>query len=424
MKRRARLLLIAMIGTAAVAAGGAWFWAESGLEEARGLAKHGLWPEARAALARYLWIHPSSPPAHLLCAEALVKEEQGPLEERIAGAIGHLQSVSDEAPEGALARTQEGRLECFLLYHPARAEGLFRRAIELDPEMPESYYLLWQVKNLTGRSHLAEPEFWKVYEASAVGVRGIRLREWYLSQFYPTSANAVLDRLMGIFPAKKTDATMLEARRLIRFRKEEPESPLSYAALARWFQFEGDARVALESLDRDAAAIPGAEQDPFYLATLVGILIELGQFDRADQCFRKWPEPHEGYEYWLAQGQVLQEVRGEYAEAIRAYDRALGQWPGHVDWRTINRKANCLARLRDQPGATRERLRAKTLEGMVDEKVHRRLRETLGHLDDPKQVRQVADFYRKINRPREAGAWADHIARLEARESPKGSSNP
>jgi tetratricopeptide (TPR) repeat protein len=413
MKRRTKLSLVAVVGVG-LAACGAWLWAESGRSEARALAKYGLWPEVRQALDKYLWLHPRDFPSRLLYAEALVKDGQLLAEEALPRAIAHLQAIPDTAPEGPRARTQEGRIELFLLHHPSRAEGLFRQAIELDPEMPEPYYLLWKLKDLTGRAHLAEPEFWKVYEFSALPVRGIRLREWYMSQFYPATANPLLDRLMGLVPPERNTPDQVEAFRLLGFRNAEPESPLGYAALARWFQAENDARAALDTLDKDAAKVPDAESDPFYLATLISILIELGEFDRADRCFERWPEPHSGYEYWLTRGRVLQEIRGEYAEAVRAYDLALAEWPGQVDWRTRNRKANCLARLRDQAGAARERERSKVLEQLMDEKVHQELRYAMGFLDDPKQLQKVVDFYRKIDRPREAAAWSEHIARIQA----------
>lgn len=416
MTRRTRRYLLLTVGTLVlIGAGGTVAWFERGLSQARGLAKYGLWPDACRALTRYLWLHPRDPQARLLYAEALIKDERLPADKSAPQALAHLQAIPDTVPEGARARTQEGRLELFLRYHPARAERLFRRALELDPDTPEPYYLLWKLKDLTGRAHLAESEFWKVYEATVVDRRALRLREWYMSQFYPTTANPVLDRLMGFLTAKKSNPEQTEALRFIRFRNEEPESPLCYAALARWFQNEGDARYALESLDQAQTKIQDAEQDPFYLATLISILIEMGELDRADQCLQRWPEPHTGYEYWLAEGQVLQEVRSQYAEACRAYDRALGEWPGSVDWRTRNRKANCLARLRDQAGAAREREQAKVIEQLMEEKVHQRLRYALGFLNEPKRAQELVDFYQKIGRPREAAAWSEHIAWLQAR---------
>ena len=159
----------------------------------------------------------------------------------------------------------------------------------------------------------------------------------------------------------------------------------------------------------------GAEEDPFYLATLIGILIELGDLDRADRCFQAWPEPRTGYEYWLTQGKVLQEIRAQYREASEAYARAFGEWPGPIDWRTRNRMATCLAHLQDREGAARQREQAKVIEDLMEEKVHQPLRLALGSLSDPQQMQKLVDFYTKLGRPREAAAWSDHIAWLKSK---------
>jgi tetratricopeptide (TPR) repeat protein len=424
VKRLRNWKLVALIAAVLLAGlGGTWLWIERSRGQAQKLAAFGLWPDARRAVARYLWLHPHDASARLLCAEAIVKDDRLPVAQAVAEAAAHLRTIPDSAPAGARARTQEASLELFLLYHPTRAESLLRRALELQPDAPQSHYLYWKLLDLTGRSHLAEPSFWKAYEGSDIGLRPIRLREWYMSQFYASTANPVLDRLMGVVKSPKYDAEQAEANRYIRFRNAEPESPLCYAALARWFQLSGDSRFALESLEKGRGKMQNEERDPFYLATMIGLLIEQGDFDRADACLRNWPEPHRGYEYWLAQGQVLQEVRGQYAEAIQAYDLALRDWPGPADWRTRNRKANCLAQLRDQAGAAREREQAKVIENLMAEKVHQRLRFVLGFLDRPDLLQEVVDFYQKIARPREAAAWSEHLARLRS-QAPAGPKPP
>jgi len=75
----------------------------------------------------------------------------------------------------------------------------------------------------------------------------------------------------------------------------------------------------------------------------------------------------------------------------------------------MNRVANCLARAGDQEGATTMRDRAATLEALMDDKVHDRLRIVLGQLDNPEVLIEVVDFYRKIGRPEEAEAWSGYI---------------
>ena len=59
----------------------------------------------------------------------------------------------------------------------------------------------------------------------------------------------------------------------------------------------------------------------------------------------------------------------------------------------------------------------------MDEKIHQRLRRVLGNLNDPEQLPEVVDFYQKIDRPREAAAWSDHIARLRPQPADKAPSS-
>ena len=60
----------------------------------------------------------------------------------------------------------------------------------------------------------------------------------------------------------------------------------------------------------------------------------------------------------------------------------------------------------------------------MDDRVHRRLRDALGYLNDAKRVPEVVDFYQKIGRPREAAAWSDHLGRLQSQPAGKQASNP
>jgi hypothetical protein len=41
----------------------------------------------------------------------------------------------------------------------------------------------------------------------------------------------------------------------------------------------------------------------------------------------------------------------------------------------------------------------------MEDSVHQRIRYVLGFLENPAYLREVADFYRKLGREREASAW-------------------
>ena len=109
-----------------------------------------------------------------------------------------------------------------------------------------------------------------------------------MSQFYPTTANPTLDRLMG-FVAAEEDRSVADrgpavhplSRRRAGVaagpRRVGPLVPDSRAIrVSRWSPWT-----------KSRPNCQHAEQHPFYLATLISILIELGEFDRADQCFQQ-----------------------------------------------------------------------------------------------------------------------------------------
>lgn len=385
------------------------------LPEAQELAQLELWPHVHKELTGYLWWRPRDAEARLLMAEALVKDETLPGEEAVQRALEHLGRIPDAPPHGAAARTAEGRIELLLQLKPARARRSLRRAIELDPDAAEAYYLLWKLMDLIGRSDLAEPLFWRVYELTPQEGRAVRLREWYMSQFYPVTANNALERMMGLLGENQPPTAKTEANRYIQFRNAEPDEALSHAALARWFIREGDHKFALKLLDEAVEKVHNQRQDPFDLATRIEAMIALGEFDQADACFDGWPEPHDGYEYWKWRAIVLDEVRGQFDQALDAYDLALSVWPGAADWRTRFRRAACLAHAGDHRAAEADRAAADAVEKLMQEDVQKRVRDALKNLRNPAELEVVVDFYEKLGRLREAACWRSEIKRLQAR---------
>ena len=400
-------------GVVLAAAIAAIVWSERGLGEARLLAKHGLWSDVHAPVERFLRLHPGSSEANLLCAEALVKDDSLPLNVRIGGSVARLRLIPDNAPQAVEARLAEGRVDLFLNYSPTAAEVAMRQALHLAPENGDANYLIWKLLDLTRRSEEVEPYFWKVLASRPEGQRGIVLRDWYLSQFYPLTSTAELDRRMAFRISPLDDATVVESNRLLRFRESELDSPLCNAAMASWFRMQGDLPFALELLDKTAVGLTGdGPWEPFFRGTLVDVLLDQGDIDRAAEEFDRWPENDHGREYLLARGRVLEDARDDPAGAAEAYAESLAAWPGPIDWRTMNRAANCLARAGDQDASTAMRTRAAAIEKLMDDKIHDRLRIVLGQLGDPGVLPEVVDFYRKIGRPQEAEAWSGYIDSL------------
>jgi len=415
MRKRVILavLLITAFG-AGVPTAVAVIHAHSGYRAAQELLAHRLWPQARERLASYLWLHPSDGQARLLMAEALVKDDALPVDETASQAIRCLAEIPDSSPLAAEARLRQGGFCFLLLQKPGRAEQLLRKSIELGGGLP-AYQLLWTLLNFTGRSEESEEIFWRVYELSSDDQRPLRLREWYLNQFSPLTANEYLDRMMRILAPQETPTRTTESRRYIRFREREPEVSANHAAVAQWCQEEGDPDFAIRVLDPAAKELPAAKSDPFFLSVSIATHLDLGQFDEAQACFRRWPETDRGHAYWKWRAMILDDVLNQHEEALEAYDRALQLWPGPADMALYHRKAGCLTRLRKSKEAADTKDRVAQLKALMTVEAHDRLRAAVGSLNDPEQLAEVAQFYRQLGRDREADCWERHIHRMRAR---------
>jgi tetratricopeptide (TPR) repeat protein len=349
----------------------------------------------------------------LVAAEILTRDESLETGPAIARAQTLLSRIPDTDKLGAVARSQQARLSFFVLHRPLEGQRLFEQAIQLDPDYIHARYLLWKLLDLTGRSDSAEPLFWQIYEKTPPADRPFLMREWYMSQFFPASANPLLDIQMGYSDPSKPLQLNPEYVRLKEHRDAEPEEPVNHAALARWFQHDGDHTTALTLLEY-GLKIPQADKDPYFLSILLATLFERGDLDRARDLFQGWPEPREGYEYWRWAGMLADEADRNYPEAVKAYEQALATWPGPVDWRTMYRLANCLARMRQPEAAAAVRAQAKALESQMDTDVHMALRDALDdkNLQDRSKLQSVQEFYRALGRPREVAAWQEILDRL------------
>lgn len=411
--KRNALRIAGMLICLGALAGGVWIArAQQALTKAEQLVELGLWPGVRLQTQRYLALHPSHARARLLLAEAWVKDESIDSQQSAQAALEQLARISSDSELAAVARTQAGRLEFLILCRPERAERLLREAIELAPESPDAYYLLWKILEQTERSHLSADVFWQLYELTPPEDRGSRLRDWYISQLYPTTANADLDRTMGFLEPGEQASLKSQGRRLAHFKTSDPTSSVAYAALAQWFQKQGDVHYASKIIEEALQKVE--TQDGFFVATRIRNLIDLGEFDQAQAAFEEWPSLREGYEYLKWRAVILDEIGGDFESAASAYEEALLVWPGPFDWRLRNRWANCLTRAGRKSDAEQVRAEARVIEEKMDAAIHAELRNALSDLTDTTQLAKVATFYEDLGCVREAKAWRSNIARVDA----------
>ncbi len=412
MKFWIRLLLV-LVGIGLVGVGVQYYRIRSARSAAERALTSEQWPEARRLLRRYLWLHSGDARAHLMLAQAYASDPLVSPKESFDGALAQLQHIGDESELAAEARLREARLWFAQALQPAKAERVARRAIELDCNSKDAHRLLWQILDMTNRSDYVEPAFWRVYELSDDDERPLVLRQWFLSQFAPGTANEPLDRALGFLAPTESPDFAVEYRRLARFREVEPDSPIVHASVASWFCRESDPHTALNIL-REAAKLPRALDDRFFLATLVHTYVDLGEFQNAQDYLDRWPEPRAGFDIRYLQGILLQEFRRDYVRAARQYELALDDWPGPVVWRVRFRWAQCLERIGESEEAERQRRRAAELQSLLSIENHQRLRKALTDLSDLESLEQVAQFYESIGRPREASCWRDVAKRAAA----------
>ena len=388
-------------------------WVNNQLNVSQRAMRHHQYSQARTAAERYLLLSPNDSDALMLAGDAYFLDDSLDPVEAAEGAIRHYSKISDESPLAATALSKQGRAAFLVLQEPSRAERIFLKAIKLDADQYDAHYLLWQLKNMTERYFDSEQHFRAVYRLCPPSERAHRLREWYFSQFSPLSACGQLDLMMRFRTSSELPAEEVAFRRLSAFLKYEPREYNTSAAIAQWHlrnQSRETALVELEKVRSNETANDRQDPTPFYTATLVETLIELGQIERAKQEFSQWDGPNEGYLYHRIAGIYAQEVDGNLELATQQLEKATQAWPGPSDWLLMNRLSRCLALSGNKEESNRIREEAKRVEALTDIAVHQAVRQSLGNLADVRELEAVAKFYDSLGRTWEANEWREIIA--------------
>jgi thioredoxin-like negative regulator of GroEL len=394
-------ILVAVAGISAYS-----FWMKAcGFKLAQQAAGVGNWSTVRRHLSEYLDLYPSDQEARLLMAEAIVKRDIGDPRKSAEQAIVHLQKIHGKSLRAATARLQEARLSFLILQQPARAERLLHESLTVAPDSFDANYLLWKLLDLTGRHIISAEYFWKVYELTPQSERGERLREWYLAEFYPETANESFLTAFGATAVGKIPASV---NLLVKFRESEPQAGCVHAALAKYYLENGKPGSAMDLL-KESPDLSQSMQDPFFVAILFETLIELGEFEKARKCFQQYPEPHTGYLFWRTEGIFRQHVVNDAAAAVSSYEQCLTTWPAKFDWNVMVRLSDCLRKAgrRDDAENLKSRVTRLTTEELTIEKTSQ-LRDGLRKLNDSEIVSEVRDLYRTLGLEAESNAWEEY----------------
>jgi len=395
----AGILTVALIG-----AGCVFLWIDRNLTLAQHAIDNGDWKSARDNISVHLRFKRADAAAHLLMAEALIRDDSLVGTTKVYEALEHLNQVRETSAKAADARLYEGRLYLLLLLQPGQAEKSLLSSLKQDPNRLESHSLLWRLYDLTNRWDLAEEHFWSIYDRVSPADREGPLRDWYLSEFSPGAANAQLDRNLGFLGRTELPSAETDRRRLEAFLSAETEWADGYVILARWFKRQSAIQDALSLLER-AERLPGAAANPMLIATRVSIDVEFGEFEHAQQVFDRWSTEREGYEYWKTAGLVADQIRRDNEQAVADYERAMETTPGKSDWLTQHRLAQCLLRMGETERAAIVRSRSKQVELLMESALHTRLRKALLTPRNPQTIAEMVDLYQKLGRLREVSAW-------------------
>lgn len=365
--------------------------------------------DARRRLEWLLWLQPNDPQLKLMMAEAIARDDSLASATHTVRAADYLNGIPDSVPEAVEARIREARLRFLLLRQPCAAERLLRRAIAINSDAADAYSLLWLILAMTGRAETVEPVFQKLWNSAADHNSKELLRDWFISQCDPMRFTAGLDERMGFRAPTDASHRRSELLRLLEFRRQEPTEPVVHAAVAQWFQQDGDLEQAHKLLT-ESRSISGALTDRFYLSVSIRVLVEVGELSEAVQQFDHWPEPRDGHEFFYCQG-LLQEVSEQkFESAADSYAKAISIWPGHANWKCHFRRAACLALINDHETADAVRKQANQVQALFKPDWQERMRKAILAPQEPHNLDTIRQFYRLLNRGGEVQQWSQAIS--------------
>ncbi|MFK7819791.1 MAG: hypothetical protein AB8G99_13810 [Planctomycetaceae bacterium] len=366
--------------------------------EAEKLLREGNHTRARKILERHLESEPNDTKAIQLLADAMVVSPKFGDERTADEVVSVLDGIPDDTPESLLARLQQAELSLLKLHEIQRAEGYTKRAIKIAPDDWRAYEILLNIYQLTRRFPASEPVYEAMYQAAPISKRMDILQKWFVSQFAPFAMNGGYDRLIDL--EGRPDAEVL---RYSGFIQIEPSAPGPRSAIASTALDGGSPKEAMEILM--AEEVDRTDADPFFTYQVIRGHVMLGQLEEATAEFDAWPHEEEGHYFNRAGALIAEEVDGEYEKALPFYKRALDHWPGPVDLAYRNNYVACLRKAKQPEKADSEEARFKSQSTWADPKLQTELRELLEALPDPEAIKRFADFYRRMNRDKDADRW-------------------
>ena len=406
-----RWLSLVVIVAAIVVSGGTWsYWLQSQFSNAKRSALRSDWNSVVDTLDRYLRYRPEDAEARLLMAEAYVSNSGRNMSDNLQQAVFHLQQIKEDSPSASRARLQEARIAMLLQKKPGVAERLLKDALRLNRESLEANLLMWQLLDVTGRHVYSDSYFWRACQLTPGPRRGPLLRDWFLSEFYPDQLYSELYAQMGIVSVGKIPASV---NLMVQFREVEPSASFLHAAIAEHFHGAGNLKGAIDLLN-ECPDVSAAMTDPFFVSVLFETLVDLGEFQKAEDCFKEFPEPHDGYLFWRCRGMYSDYIKNDSVSAVESYRNAMKTPPAKFDWGLMTRLSVCLKKTGRTNEGEQVQASVENLTRQVLTLEHTSLLRNL--LMKPMRAEDAAkfiEFYGKFGLDREVSAWSDYKAELD-----------
>ena len=338
------------------------------------------WSSAATHLEHYLLLRPNDHESRILLATSLL----GMGNQQAGDALLQLERVPDTDLRAAEARSKSGDILLNRLRKAEAADRMFRRALELDPDLIEARLGLFQIYWWEQRK-IPESLEWmeEVYRRGSPQQRltALTKRFWFYYAEFPA---------YQAMPMMRT------------FLHEDPTDFGARVGLARCLfeesKYEEGAVLLRQCLSERPADISAR-------SLLSGHLVQRGDWTELRSVLDEWPMDDRELIYWEYQGLYLDQAAGDSRGALEAFEKVLASRPDR--WSVRFRLSRCLEELGQRERAKQEQEISNRIgRALLNTRVRRLLEEVLPHIQArPEGCREVGRLLSEIGLAKEAERW-------------------
>ncbi len=346
-----------------------------------------------------------------LLAKAYLGDPNLASDKALGQAILLLETIPPSSPDYLDALVVRARQLFLVEYKACASERLLKQVLDRDPKYREANELLFSIYCATNRAEHADGPFWTAFAQVDAAQKPDLFRLWFLSQFTRNLANRQIDVAFGIVAPNQAPSDDDVLNRFIFLKNREPDQALHYGTMASWWLWKTETKVAFEVLEAGQKASKTISEE-VYLSILIQALVNQGEFGKAAQFIKQWPEKDRGFNYWRLLG-IVQQANDQYELAVSSFKKCAQVWPGPIDANVGFRTAQCLKELgRNEEAAVVEGRTTKIRFWMEDSWAS--VRGALDFMNDMRAVAKLIEFFEGIGRPEAIDYLKQHLSQLPA----------